>query len=310
LTLVLLWKNRPVGFLGTWFFAILSPTFVIPVVTEMAAERRMYLALAPLVLIFVMGVYRLAEMCIRQASGGARPSRFSAQQFATAIPVVILTLVFCFASASRLAAYENELNLWLEVMHAQPENPRAHLYAATFLESQGKTKEAIQQYQEAIRLHRNPVQAHYRFGQLLNKEGQYSEAAKQFAAAARGMPEKNANFYNAEAVALYMAGRNDEAIAAYGRVLDIDRNFWPAHRNLGTALQKAGKFRKAVHSFENALRLNPQAIDIYNDLANSYFRLNEKPQAIAALEHGLQLAQAAGDAENIKKLSAALQAKR
>jgi len=125
-------------------------------------------------------------------------------------------------------------------MHAQPENPRAHLYAATFLESQGKTKEAIQQYQEAIRLHPNPVQAHYRLGQLLNKKGDYSAAADQFAAAARGVPEKNANFCNTEGVALYMAGRNDEAIAAYGRALAIDANFGAAYRNMGTALQKSG----------------------------------------------------------------------
>ena len=41
-----------------------------------------------------------------------------------------------------------------------------------------------------------------------------------------------------------------------------------------------------------------------------YFRLNQRPQAIAALERGLELAQAAGDTENAKKFAAALQAKR
>jgi tetratricopeptide (TPR) repeat protein len=145
---------------------------------------------------------------------------------------------------------------------------------------------------------------------LYNKKGNYNEAAAQFAKAASGLPQKNANMYNNEAVALYMAGRNDEAIAAYRDVLEIDPNFWAAYRNLGTALQKAGKFQDAVTSFEAALRLNSQAIDIYNDLANSYLRLDQKPQAIAALEHGLQLAQAAGDTENMKKLSTTLQANR
>ena len=45
-TLWLLWRNDPIGYLGTWMFAILSPTLVIPITTEMAAERRMYLPLA------------------------------------------------------------------------------------------------------------------------------------------------------------------------------------------------------------------------------------------------------------------------
>jgi len=106
---ILLWKNRPLGFLGTFFFAILSPTFVIPVVTEMAAERRMYLALVPLILIFVIGIYRLSEVFVRQAAGSDGPSRFSALVTAAGTPIVVLTLIFCFASASRLAAYENEL---------------------------------------------------------------------------------------------------------------------------------------------------------------------------------------------------------
>ena len=44
-TLVLLWRNSPIGVLGTAVFAILSPTSIVPIITEVAAERRMYLAL-------------------------------------------------------------------------------------------------------------------------------------------------------------------------------------------------------------------------------------------------------------------------
>ena len=68
-TLVLLWRNHPVGFLGTCVFAILSPTFVIPVVTEMAAERRMYLPLAALVVLFVVGGYQLAQSIMVRRQG-------------------------------------------------------------------------------------------------------------------------------------------------------------------------------------------------------------------------------------------------
>src|SRR5262249_50656539 len=52
--LVLLWRNKPAGFLGTSVFAILSPTLVVPIITEMAAERRMYLPLASLLALFVV----------------------------------------------------------------------------------------------------------------------------------------------------------------------------------------------------------------------------------------------------------------
>jgi tetratricopeptide (TPR) repeat protein len=310
-TLVLLWQNRPLGFLGTWFFAILSPTFVIPVVIEMAAERRMYLALVTPVVILVVGCYQLAEAILKRRQAKANTSISSrAPVIAVGVPALVLALVFCLVSTVRLAAYDNEVNLWLQVLQSQPENSLAHQSVAAFLEKEGHDESAAEQYREAVRFNPNAAQAHYRLALLLNKSGAHDEAAAEFDEAARILPEKNANMHNDMAVALYMAGRNDQAIEAFRNTLAIDPNFWPGYRNLGTALQKAGKFQEAVQSFESAVRLNPQAIEIYNDLANAHFRLNQRPQAIAALERGLELAQAAGDTENSKKFAAALQNKR
>src|SRR4029079_12001868 len=51
-----LWKNLWGGFLAAAFFIILSPTLVVPIVTEIAAERRMYLPLAVLVTAVVVAV--------------------------------------------------------------------------------------------------------------------------------------------------------------------------------------------------------------------------------------------------------------
>jgi len=46
-TLVALWRNSWSGFLGAWFFLILSPSSsFVPLPSEVLAERRMYLPLA------------------------------------------------------------------------------------------------------------------------------------------------------------------------------------------------------------------------------------------------------------------------
>jgi tetratricopeptide (TPR) repeat protein len=309
LTFVLLLRNRPLGFLGTWFFVILAPTFVIPVVTEMAAERRMYLALVPLAVIFVVGGYRLAGFVAARLGSSQPRSQFPLHSLVSGGIAAALALIFCFVSATRLAAYESETTLWLQVLQSQPENPRAHLYVANLLESQGKIDDAVEEYRETIRLHPNPVQAHYRLGLLLNKTGAHDEAAAELGKAIRGLPNKSAAMQNDLGVALYMAGRNDEAIQAYRDTLAIDPDFWPAHRNLGTALQKAGKLQEATKSFETALRLNPKTFDVYFDLANAHSQLNQPPQAIAALERGLAAAQAANDVKAVEKFSAELKAK-
>ncbi len=45
-------RRHWLGFIGVWFFAILAPTSsVVPIVSEVAAERRMYLPLAAVVVL-------------------------------------------------------------------------------------------------------------------------------------------------------------------------------------------------------------------------------------------------------------------
>ena len=47
IVLVLVVRRPQAGFLGAWFFITLAPTSsIVPIVTEVGADRRMYLALA------------------------------------------------------------------------------------------------------------------------------------------------------------------------------------------------------------------------------------------------------------------------
>jgi Flp pilus assembly protein TadD len=107
-----------------------------------------------------------------------------------------------------------------------------------------------------------------------------------------------------------MAALKQEAVDAFQAALELDTKDWTTHKNLGTALQKSGRFQESIDAFEAALRLNPRAIEIYNDLANSYVKMNQRQTAMAVLQKGLELARAAGDTENVRKFTAAMEARR
>ena len=73
---VIAWRSdrwRWFGFLGAWFFLILAPSSsVVPIRTEMAAERRVYLAIAAVVaLIIIAGEYARRELIDRTPRRGA-----------------------------------------------------------------------------------------------------------------------------------------------------------------------------------------------------------------------------------------------
>ena len=53
-----LMRRSPAAFAGAWFFLILAPTSsVFPIVTEVAAEHRMYLPLAGVIALAVLGLF-------------------------------------------------------------------------------------------------------------------------------------------------------------------------------------------------------------------------------------------------------------
>jgi len=297
-TMVLLWRNRPSGLLLAWAFAILSPTFVVPVLTEMAAERRMYLALAALLPLIVVGGYLLMGRAI-----DARESRASNAAVARGRGLAILaagllmTVVFGWLSADRLSAYQHEQGLWQEVLEWQPDNPIAHANLGYQLEQHGDTTAAIEEYREAIRLRPDGVVNRQNLGTLLLRADQPREASAEFKAALEYRPD-DITLQNNLAVSLFMSGQNLESLQACRRALEIDANNWSAHSNLGMVQQKIHQYPEAIRSFEKALQLNPKALDIYSDLANTYALQNDRAKALATLEHGLQLAEAAGDTVN------------
>ncbi len=75
-------KRHPASFLGAWFFLILAPSSsVLPIVSEVAAEHRMYLPLAAVVAAIVMGAHlagmRLMGRWTRATPGSPRRLRCS-----------------------------------------------------------------------------------------------------------------------------------------------------------------------------------------------------------------------------------------
>jgi tetratricopeptide (TPR) repeat protein len=310
LTLVLLVRNYPVGFLGTWIFAILAPTSVIPIVTEMAAERRMYLPLVAVVALVVVGGYPLAGKMLRTRVGG-RKAEFGRRPaiVATMLPIMLVAVAFGLVSAKRLTAYHEPMGLWQQVLERQPDNYLAHQTVGFYQAAAGNNSVAIAQYREAVRLNPDSTQARYGLAMFLLKTGAANEAVAELQEVKKHMP-KDANMHQNLGVALFQAGRNNEAIDVFRETLELAPKNSTTHIHLGMAYQQAGQYWKAVESFERASQLSPQTIDTYKHLAEAYALANQREKSIAALEQGLALARAAGDEQNAQQFNARLNVNR
>jgi tetratricopeptide (TPR) repeat protein len=306
-TLWMLWRNRPVGLLGTWYFAILSPTFLIPVITEMAAERRMYLPLAALVILFVVGGYRLAILYLPlKANFGPT---FDIRFLPFMALLFLLAMVCGVISATRLSVYQQPSRLWQQVLRVQPQNDTAHQQLGKYLNDAGDTEAAIAHFREAVRLNPGSSRARYNLGVLLFKTKAINDAVAQFSEGARLSPDDVQILLNLSGT-LTLVGRNDEALKVVDAALQLSPDDWMLHNNRGDALKNLSRNPESIQAFQEALRLNPMALELYNDIADNYFQMKKPEQAIAALERGLKLATADADRAKIERFSRRIREKR
>src|SRR5207247_11058674 len=101
LTIWALARMPKIGFLGLWFFATLSPTSsIVPIATEVGAERRMYLPLAAVVVLGVIGLAWILERYVRLQPDSARAR---ATRRAHVAGLVALAVVAVALSAGRVS---------------------------------------------------------------------------------------------------------------------------------------------------------------------------------------------------------------
>ena len=99
---------------------------------------------------------------------------------------------------------------------------------------------------------------------------------------------------------------------ANNRVVTNPSSLPPGHpsNNRGEALKNLGKNPESIQAFQEALRLNPMALELYNDIADNYFQMKQPERAIAALERGLEFATAQADRAKIERFSKRINEKR
>lgn len=137
---------RRMAFVGAAFLLLLAPSSsVVPIRTEVAAERRMYLALALVIVAIVVAVRHLAL----RARVGTTP-RTSRIVAVGALAAVVLVL--SFATRQRSALYANPEALWRDAVQQMPANARAHdNLAYSMLQADStRTADAEREFRRAI----------------------------------------------------------------------------------------------------------------------------------------------------------------
>lgn len=284
------WHRWGSGYLGAWLFMILSPTLVVPIVTEVAAERRMYLPLAAVVTMIVVGGYRLVNRAwARVASDNRSPAALPATTVAAAVVAIVVSVSLSAVSYARLGDYQDRISLWSSTVRYQPANATARYNLGIALKEVGRVDEAAEHFAQALKFRPRDTEFLNNYANALRILGQHVRAVEQLETALGIRPDMRQAQYNLGLTLLAM-GRRRDAIEQFERLLEYHPHDVDGLMALGFEYSKAREFRKAVPYFERAAKLQPDRTDAHINLGVALIQSGRAEEAIAHLETAVRLA--------------------
>ena len=361
LTAVALVRWPKWGFFGAWFFVTLAPTSsIVPIATEVGAERRMYLPLIAVVVLAVVsasflkrivspaGAVALAIVVALFSMGVVARNREYASPLLLARTIVErhpTSVAHHVLGVELLVAGDRDAAM-TELRRAIPGAPRAHYTLGVELVKDGRTSEAIDQFQAFLREQPNLIEAisaRQLLGRALAQQQRWAEAIEQEQLVLTMNPSSAQRlethallaeaFFGAEkfqdtiahcleylrarpgddrvltrlGIALVATGRLEEAIAAFRRAAAEAPTDADAHLNLATALHDHRDFQEAVVHAQRALALQPANAATHHLLGRLLALLGRFDEARTHFDRALQIDPAnTGAREDLAKLQAVM----
>lgn len=293
-------RRHGAGFAGACFFLVLAPTSsILPITTEVVAEHRMYLALACVISVVVVGIYGLAWDG-RWAAWFRERAR--SWRLGAVVGVAVVVSVLGYRTHLRNDDYRSEDRIWAEVVAREPASARAQANYGWALLREGRHGDAEQHLRTALALQPRYAEAEANLGIALAGQNRLEEAIEHLRRAASLSPALQNVWFNL-GEALQEAGRDQQAGEAYTRALasapdDVMLLNRLAAIRATSATPQARDGGVAVTLAERAVALTGNGDPVSLDtLAASYAEAGRFPDAVRAGERALAAAERRGQTD-------------
>ena len=265
------------GFLGVMFFVTLAPTSsLVPITSEVGAERRMYLPLAALVVLVVTVAGVLVDRTRRRSNGRARTLVAAALALSVAVMAALAV-----RTVYRNRDYATPTALWESVVAQRPHG-RARFALANQLMEAGRHADAIAQLRAAVP---DFPDARAGLGTELLVAGELSEGVAVLEAFVQANPSAPnraparpliATGYRGLAERSLQQQQFVQAAEQARKSIQLNAESADAHNILGAALASQGQFDQAAAEFQTALRIDPRHQSAGNNLARATAILQQR----------------------------------
>lgn len=276
-------RHPRVGVLCAAVFLTLAPTSsVLPIVTEVGAERRMYLALMAIITLVVMGWDRLRQR---------DPFGFGEQTNRLITIGVLSIVVFGLAGRTilRNRDYHSSLRLAETTVEHWP-SPAGHSMLGTELANASRFIEAESHLRTATAAGFPP--ARYYLATVLMQDGKVDEAIREFTAYIASQPDALEQVHLARSLlanAYRSQQRWGEAAVQYRAMLSAHPDDTAVHALLANTLVRVDAFPEAITHYERYLAVEPNDATAVSGLAIAYSAVGRTSEAVAMFRRVVDL---------------------
>jgi Flp pilus assembly protein TadD len=170
-------------------------------------------------------------------------------------------------------------------LELEPENVDLHNALGWTLFQQGRSVEAIAEYEKALTVDPENLKANNNMALALTDLGRLDEAALHFEKSLAVEPA--AEIYSDLGFVLDRQGKSEEAVANYHKALALDPQCASAHFNLAVSLLRRDELDDAAVHYRAALLVKPTA-ETYNGLGFVLSRQGKVDEAIAQFREAIR----------------------
>lgn len=255
-SLIALWRWPRLGFLGLSFFLILAPTSSIMPIADLAFEHRMYLPLAPIIVLVVLNAAWLLHRV---------PLSNRHRQLLGGVALVAVLGLLTARTIARNVDYCHPERLWTKNIAATPHHGRPYRLLALHLRQAGKTDEAKTALQQSLQLEPNDYKTWVEYGGLCFQERDYDRALELYRQAISVEPRCGPAYGNIGRIEL-IRGNYAAALAASQAATRADPHDTIFRKQvawlLATVPDAALRDGAASLRLIDSIRQNPRQVDI------------------------------------------------
>ena len=178
----------------------------------------------------------------------------------------------------------NQLRLAIAL---QPENDDAHRLLGRILAEQGKVDEGVAEVRQAIGLRPEYGGHYFMLGFILYNAGRYREALEAYRRVTELQPDFAGGF-EMLGTTYHVLGQAQQAIGYYEHAVRLGPSA-TAYANLGYFYYVGGRFTDALTAYQEALARDPRSPETLRNLGDVYARLGQADRARASYEHAVVL---------------------